>query len=153
MSGQYIDPNLKYVFARASRMVGRILDIVDASYGDEVQRQKIKKLMQPALYDYRNEMRELVGRVEQSLPAPIDEAAPTEYTTGAAEYIAAQSETDGERIRREVRAREGQRVDTGGESIEVHQATEQIGATDNQMEVERSSGSITQAQMDQFFKQ
>ena len=153
MTGQFIDPNLKYVFARASRMVGRILDIVDASYGDDVQRQKIKKLMQPALYDYRNEMRELVKRVEQSLPAPTEEAPPTEYTTGATEYVQAQEETDGERIRREMKAREAKRVDTGADSIEVQQATEQLGSTDGiQTQVERHSGTLTQAQLDQFMK-
>lgn len=147
-----IDPNLEYVFSRASRMVGRVLDIIDASYGDDVQRGKIKKLIQPALYDYRNEMRALVKRVEQSLPAPEEEAPPTQYITGASEYIAAVGETDGERIRREMREREAKRVETGAESIEVRQATETIGSTDSiETQVERSSGNLTQAQYDKFF--
>ena len=69
MQQNRIDPNLKIVMSNASRMVGRVLDVIDASYGDDVQRQKIKKLIQPALYDFRNECMVIIEKLNKELPS------------------------------------------------------------------------------------
>ena len=55
-----ITPEQEYVIARHSRMVGKILDLVDASMPEGVQCEKIKKLAQVPLYDFRHEMVQLV---------------------------------------------------------------------------------------------
>ena len=46
----------EYVVARHSRMVGKILDLVEASLPEGTQCEKFKKLVQVPLYDFRNEM-------------------------------------------------------------------------------------------------
>ena len=46
----------EYIIARHSRMVGRILDLVEASLPEGNQCDKLKKLVQVPLYDFRNEM-------------------------------------------------------------------------------------------------
>jgi len=55
-----ITPEQEYVIARHSRMVGKILDLLEASMPEGVQCEKIKKLAQVPLYDYRHEMIQLV---------------------------------------------------------------------------------------------
>ena len=51
----------EYIIARHSRMVGKILDLVEASMPEGNQLEKLKKLIQVPLYDYRNEMIKLVS--------------------------------------------------------------------------------------------
>lgn len=46
----------EYIIAKHSRMVGRILDLVEASMPEGTQCEKLKKLIQVPLYDFRNEM-------------------------------------------------------------------------------------------------
>ena len=55
-----ITPEQEYVIARHSRMVGKILDLLAASMPEGVQCEKIKKLAQVPLYDFRHEMVQLV---------------------------------------------------------------------------------------------
>ena len=49
----------EYIMARHSRMVGRVLDLVEASLPEGNQCEKLKKLIQQPLYDFRNEMIDL----------------------------------------------------------------------------------------------
>ena len=51
----------EYIIARHSRMVGKILDLVEASMPEGNQLEKLKKLIQVPLYDYINEMIKLVS--------------------------------------------------------------------------------------------
>jgi len=44
------------IIAKHSRMVGKVLDLIDASMPEGVQCEKFKKLVQVPLYDFRNEM-------------------------------------------------------------------------------------------------
>jgi|TARA_R110002020_G_scaffold163334_3_gene349379 hypothetical protein len=46
----------EWVIARHSRMVGKVLDLVEASIPEGNQCEKLKKLLQVPLYDFRNEM-------------------------------------------------------------------------------------------------
>lgn len=46
----------EYIISRHSKMVGRILDLVEASLPEGIQCDKLKKLVQVPLYDFRNEM-------------------------------------------------------------------------------------------------
>jgi|TARA_R110000744_G_scaffold20645_4_gene54136 hypothetical protein len=46
----------EYIIARHSRLVGRVLDLVEASLPEGNQCDKLKKLVQVPLYDFRNEM-------------------------------------------------------------------------------------------------
>jgi len=46
----------EYIIARHSKMVGRILDLLEASLPEGNQCDKLKKLVQVPLYDFRNEM-------------------------------------------------------------------------------------------------
>ncbi len=46
----------KWVMDRHSKMIGRVLDIIDASYPAGVQCEKVKKLLQVPLYDFRLEV-------------------------------------------------------------------------------------------------
>lgn len=55
-----ITPEQEYVIARHSRMVGKILDLLEASMPEGTQCEKIKKLAQVPLYDFRHEMIQLV---------------------------------------------------------------------------------------------
>jgi len=55
-----ITPEQEYVIAKHSRMVGKILDLLEDSTHEGNQCQKIKKLAQIPLYDFRNEMIKLV---------------------------------------------------------------------------------------------
>ena len=46
----------EYVVARHSRMVGKVLDLVEASLPEGNQCEKLKKLIQVPLYDFRNDI-------------------------------------------------------------------------------------------------
>jgi chemotaxis regulatin CheY-phosphate phosphatase CheZ len=46
----------EYIIARHSKMVGKVLDLVEASLPEGNQCEKLKKLIQVPLYDFRNEM-------------------------------------------------------------------------------------------------
>tara|TARA_R110002020_G_scaffold447971_1_gene660576 strand:- start:637 stop:849 length:213 start_codon:yes stop_codon:yes gene_type:complete len=50
----------EYVMQRHSRMVGKILDLVEASIPEGTQCEKLKKLLQVPMYDYRNEILHLL---------------------------------------------------------------------------------------------
>jgi|TARA_Y100000593_G_scaffold93411_1_gene188192 chemotaxis regulatin CheY-phosphate phosphatase CheZ len=51
-----ITPTQEYIIARHSKMVGKVLDLVEASLPEGNQCDKLKKLLQVPLYDFRNEM-------------------------------------------------------------------------------------------------
>ena len=51
-----VSPTQEYIIARHSKMVGRILDLVEASLPEGNQCDKLKKLVQVPLYDFRHEM-------------------------------------------------------------------------------------------------
>ena len=46
----------EFIEARHSRMVGKVLDLVEASMPEGNQLEKLKKLIQVPVYDFRNEM-------------------------------------------------------------------------------------------------
>ena len=46
----------EYVVARHSRMVGKVLDLVESSLPEGTQCEKFKKLVQVPLYDFRNDI-------------------------------------------------------------------------------------------------
>ncbi len=50
----------EYILARHSRMVGKVLDLVEVSLPEGTQCEKFKKLIQVPLYDFRNEMLQYV---------------------------------------------------------------------------------------------
>ena len=49
----------EYIISRHSKMVGKVLDLVEASVPEGTQCDKFKKLIQQPLYDFRNEMLQL----------------------------------------------------------------------------------------------
>ena len=51
-----VSPNQEYIIARHSRLVGKVLDLIEASLPEGNQCEKLKKLLQVPLYDFRNEM-------------------------------------------------------------------------------------------------
>ena len=51
-----VSPNQEYIIATHSRMVGKVLDLIEASLPEGNQCEKLKKLVQVPLYDFRNEM-------------------------------------------------------------------------------------------------
>jgi hypothetical protein len=56
MSDLEVSQSQEWIIARHSRMVGKILDLVEASIPEGKQCEKLKKLLQVPLYDFRNEM-------------------------------------------------------------------------------------------------
>ena len=46
----------EYIIARHSRMVGKVLDLVEATIPEGTQCERFKKLIQIPLYDFRNEI-------------------------------------------------------------------------------------------------
>jgi len=48
--------NQEWIIARHSRMVGKILDLVEAAMPEGKQCEKLKKLLQVPLYDFRNDI-------------------------------------------------------------------------------------------------
>ena len=61
-----ITPTQEYIIARHSKMVGKVLDLVEAPLPEGNQCDKLKKLLQVPLYDFRNEMIQLDSK---GLPA------------------------------------------------------------------------------------
>ena len=55
-----ITPEQEYIIAKHSRMVGKILDLLEASMPEWNQCETIQKLAQIPLYDFWNEMIRLV---------------------------------------------------------------------------------------------
>jgi chemotaxis regulatin CheY-phosphate phosphatase CheZ len=51
-----VTPEQDYIIARHSRMVGKILDLIEAFTPEGSQLEKQKKLIQIPLYDFRKEM-------------------------------------------------------------------------------------------------
>ena len=49
-----ITPLQEFIVARHSRLVGRVLDLVEAAVPEGTQCEKLKKLVQVPLYDFRN---------------------------------------------------------------------------------------------------
>ena len=64
-----VTPEQEYIVARHSRMVGKVLDLVEASMPEGNQIEKLKKLIQVPLYDFRNEM---IHLDTNGLPANTD---------------------------------------------------------------------------------
>jgi len=64
-----VTPLQEYVIARHSRMVGKVLDLIEASMPEGTQCEKFKKLVQIPLYDFRNEILKLTVTGE----VPIEE--------------------------------------------------------------------------------
>tara|TARA_R110002020_G_scaffold25315_3_gene82540 strand:+ start:295 stop:510 length:216 start_codon:yes stop_codon:yes gene_type:complete len=56
-----VTPSQEFVIARHSRMVGKVLDLIEASMPEGTQCEKFKKLVQVPLYDFRNDMVKLVS--------------------------------------------------------------------------------------------
>lgn len=56
MSDIQVSPNQEWIIARHSRMVGKILDLVEAAVPEGKQCEKLKKLVQVPLYDFRNDV-------------------------------------------------------------------------------------------------
>tara|TARA_R110000824_G_scaffold104092_5_gene247023 strand:+ start:1539 stop:1751 length:213 start_codon:yes stop_codon:yes gene_type:complete len=48
--------NQEYIMARHSRMIGKVLDIIEACLPEGNQLDKLKRLMNNPMYDFRNEM-------------------------------------------------------------------------------------------------
>ena len=61
-----VTPIQEYIIARHSRLVGRILDLMEAAVPEGTQCEKLKKLVQVRLYDFRNEVLKLT--VDGELP-------------------------------------------------------------------------------------
>ena len=64
-----VTPEQEFIIARHSRMVGKVLDLIEASIPEGTQCEKFKKLVQVPMYDFRNEILKLVslGLDEDSL--------------------------------------------------------------------------------------
>ena len=59
MDASKVTPLQEYIIAKHSRIVGKILDLVEAAVPEGTQCEKLKKLVQVPLYDFRNEMLKL----------------------------------------------------------------------------------------------
>jgi len=64
-----VTPEQEFIVSRHSRMVGKVLDLIEASMPEGTQCEKFKKLVQVPMYDFRNEILKLVslGLDEDSL--------------------------------------------------------------------------------------
>ena len=51
-----VTPTQEFIIARHSKMVGKVLDLVEASLPEGTQCEKFKKLVQVPLYDFRNDI-------------------------------------------------------------------------------------------------
>jgi len=56
MSDIDVSADQEWIIARHSRTVGKILDLVEAAMPEGKQCEKLKKLVQVPLYDFRNDM-------------------------------------------------------------------------------------------------
>ena len=54
-----VTPEQEYIMATHSRMVGKVLDLVEESRSEGNQVEKLKKLIKVPLYDFRNDMLQL----------------------------------------------------------------------------------------------
>lgn len=52
----------EFIMGQHSRMVGKVLDLVEAAMPEGNQCEKLKKLIQVPLYDFRNEMLQLISK-------------------------------------------------------------------------------------------
>jgi len=59
MTNMNITTEQEYILARHSRMVGKVLDLIEASMPEGTQCEKFKKLVQVPLYDFRNDILKL----------------------------------------------------------------------------------------------
>ena len=57
-----VTPEQEFIVARHSRMVGKVLDLIEASMPEGTQCEKFKKLVQVPLYDFRNEMLHFISK-------------------------------------------------------------------------------------------
>jgi hypothetical protein len=65
MDVEKVSEEQEWVLARHSRMVGKVLDQIEASIPEGNQCEKMKKLVQVPLYDFRNEiLRYLEGKID-----------------------------------------------------------------------------------------
>lgn len=65
MSIPNITPEQEFILARHSKMVGKVLDLIEASMPEGTQCEKFKKLVQVPLYDFRNDILKLTtGKLE-----------------------------------------------------------------------------------------
>ena len=65
MSIPNITPEQEFILARHSKMVGKVIDLIEASMPEGTQCEKFKKLVQVPLYDFRNDILKLTtGRLE-----------------------------------------------------------------------------------------
>jgi len=56
MTNLQVTRDQEYIIARHSRMVGKVLDLVEATIPEGNQCERFKKLIQIPLYDFRNEV-------------------------------------------------------------------------------------------------
>jgi len=56
-----VTPEQEFIVSRHSRMVGKVLDLIEASMPEGTQCEKFKKLVQVPMYDFRNEILKLVS--------------------------------------------------------------------------------------------
>ena len=56
MADLQVTRDQEYIIARHSRMVGKVLDLIEATIPEGNQCERFKKLIQVPLYDYRNEV-------------------------------------------------------------------------------------------------
>ena len=56
MTNLQVTKEQEYIIARHSRMVGKVLDLVEATIPEGTQCERFKKLIQIPLYDFRNEL-------------------------------------------------------------------------------------------------
>ena len=55
----------EYIIAKHSRMVGKVLDLIEAAIPEGPQCDSVKKLVQVPLYDFRNEMLHLLDDISK----------------------------------------------------------------------------------------
>ena len=56
-----VTPEQEFIVARHSRMVGKVLDLIEASMPEGTQCEKFKKLIQVPMNDFRNEILKMVS--------------------------------------------------------------------------------------------
>ena len=56
MDVRQVTEQQEYIIAKHSRMVGKVLDLIEAAIPAGPQCESVKKLVQVPLYDFRNEM-------------------------------------------------------------------------------------------------
>ena len=67
MSSLNVTKEQEYIVAKHSRMVGRVLDLVEATIPEGSQCDSFKKLIQVTLYDFRNDILRLtIGEKDES---------------------------------------------------------------------------------------